>query len=279
MKRTYRIKTNILLFLCLSLTAIAQHFRKIELPTQSQLPVANIHCMMQDADGYLWYGTEQGGLCRDNCYQIDVFRPSDVCGHIKANNITCLSETSGGDVLIGTEDGLFVLDKHTYHLSSTKVDGTRIEALLTDTKGCTWVGVNGFILQLGKNLEIGKKHPCQKGDNQLDVRDIYEDEAGNLYVLQWNGGILRKNKNESVFTALDFPEDIHPVEMVEDGDNHCFWLQTWGQGIFNMSIDGNKCQLTKQPASLNPGGNKGLSLLYDKINHMLWTTTQDNIYA
>ncbi|WP_278455266.1 hypothetical protein [Paraprevotella clara] len=40
------------------------------LPTQSQLPVANVHTVFQSSDGFFWYGTIGGGLCRDNGYQI-----------------------------------------------------------------------------------------------------------------------------------------------------------------------------------------------------------------
>lgn len=50
------------------------------LNTQSQLPVANIHTVYQSADGYMWYGTRGGGLCRDNGYQVNVFRPSIISG-------------------------------------------------------------------------------------------------------------------------------------------------------------------------------------------------------
>lgn len=42
--------------------ALAQPMRVTELPTQGQLPVAHIHRMLQDREGYMWYGTEGGGF-------------------------------------------------------------------------------------------------------------------------------------------------------------------------------------------------------------------------
>ena len=44
------------------------------IPTQQQLPVASIHTLLQDQEGFMWYATRGGGLCRDNGYHIDVFR-------------------------------------------------------------------------------------------------------------------------------------------------------------------------------------------------------------
>ncbi|MEQ3233321.1 hypothetical protein [Bacteroides cellulosilyticus] len=44
-----------------------------ELHTQELLPVAHIHRIFQDSEGYMWYATEGGGLCRDNGYQAHSF--------------------------------------------------------------------------------------------------------------------------------------------------------------------------------------------------------------
>ena len=83
-------------------------------PYPHLLPNANIHCMIEDSEGYLWYGTERGGLCRDNGYQVDVFRPSDESGLPASDCISCLKETPDGNIIIGTYDGLFLLSKDSY---------------------------------------------------------------------------------------------------------------------------------------------------------------------
>lgn len=63
------------------------------LPTQGLLPVSNVHCVLQDSEGYMWYATYGGGLCRDNGFQIDVFRHSDTYPTMAAdNNVICMAE-------------------------------------------------------------------------------------------------------------------------------------------------------------------------------------------
>ena len=37
-------------------------------------PLVGVNAMMQDSEGYVWYATTEGGICRDNGYQVDVFR-------------------------------------------------------------------------------------------------------------------------------------------------------------------------------------------------------------
>lgn len=73
-----------------------------ELPTQRLLPVSPIHRLIQDSDGFMWYATEGGGLCRDDGYNIVVFRSPfpqfsstfQVIGvdSMVNNHITCLAE-------------------------------------------------------------------------------------------------------------------------------------------------------------------------------------------
>lgn len=52
----------------------ASDYTLLPIATQSQLPVAELHNLIQDSEGYMWYATGDGGLCRDNGYHIDVFR-------------------------------------------------------------------------------------------------------------------------------------------------------------------------------------------------------------
>lgn len=42
--------------------------------TRRQMPVSNVNEVIQDSEGYMWYATLEGGLCRDDGYHIDVFR-------------------------------------------------------------------------------------------------------------------------------------------------------------------------------------------------------------
>lgn len=87
------------------------------LPTRSQMPVANVNAVIQDSDGYMWYATYEGGLCRDNGYQIDVFRKDkDYKDLLSDNVIFSLCEASNGEIWFSTAHSVYVLDKHDYSI-------------------------------------------------------------------------------------------------------------------------------------------------------------------
>lgn len=79
------------------------------------MPVANVNAVIQDTEGYMWYATYEGGICRDNGYQIDVFRKDkDHPDLISDNVIYCLCEAPNGEIWFSTVHSVYVLDKHTY---------------------------------------------------------------------------------------------------------------------------------------------------------------------
>jgi len=66
----------------------------------------------------------------------------------------------------------------------------------------------------------------------------------------------------------------------EDREHHCYWVLTSNEGIVRMTIKGDSCQATLQPATLGDGAHRrGLSLLRDSKHGLLWATTMDNLYA
>ena len=50
----------------------------LSLPNREQLSSERVMEVMQDSEGFLWYATEGGGLCRDDGRQIMVFRRDEI---------------------------------------------------------------------------------------------------------------------------------------------------------------------------------------------------------
>ncbi len=87
------------------------------LPTRSQMPVANVNAVIQDSEGYMWYATYEGGICRDNGYQIDVFRrDKDHPDRLSDNIIYSLCEAPDSQIWFSTARSVYVLDKHDYSI-------------------------------------------------------------------------------------------------------------------------------------------------------------------
>lgn len=280
MKNAVKYILALTLSLFCSLSARTQNFSLLTLPTQQQLPTATIHCLIQDSEGYMWYGTERGGLYRDNGYQIDVFRPSDIGCNAKANHILCITEMRNGQILAGTPEGLFLINKQNYTITQTTIDSIRIEALFTDSKGTTWIGTDRSILKLGTDLSIIRTFPSVYKGEIRSVTRFFEDHGGRLFALQWQGGILIKDKNTENFLPMEWNRPSWPTQMVEDEENQCYWLATWGDGIIKMHLKEKKCQTEVQEATQNSyGRQRGFDLIRDKHQGLLWMSTPDDLYA
>lgn len=126
---TLNIRLLIYIVIALSFHTVALRAeRRIIAPSASLLPVVGITAMIQDSEGYVWYASTEGGLCRDNGYQVDIFRndrdnPMRL-GH--SNGVLSICETSNGDICFGTRENIYLLRKSDYSivpLDTTVVKG------------------------------------------------------------------------------------------------------------------------------------------------------------
>lgn len=77
------------------------------LTTENGLPQNMVDCMLQDSQGFLWFGT-WNGLCRYNGYNFEVFN-NDFrnANSLKNNFIYSLHEDLYGNIWVGTAEGLY----------------------------------------------------------------------------------------------------------------------------------------------------------------------------
>jgi len=248
------------------------------------LPGAAVHCIFQDSEGYIWHGTERAGVCRDNGYQIDVFRPSDTGHGASADRILCIGETRAGDILAGTPEGLFRIGKQDYALHRTALDSVQVNALHTDRRGTLWAGTeDGRVVSLDADLRVDKVFPCTLADgSRCPVTRFFEDADGRLFVLQWGGGLLLKAPGEHRLERLHWPAGMAwPVQMVEaSGEKDVFWTATFGDGIVRCTIAGDSCRVEREAASQGSAGRaRNFSLLRDNWHGWLWASAADGLYA
>ena len=186
-----------LLTLVLAIHAVlasAQLFTVNDLPTQSQLPVANVHCILQDKEGYMWYGTTGGGLCRDDGYQV-VTLGKHLAAALPDNDVTCLAEDARHGICVGTRRGLFRVDKTCYHLErllGERFANLNVSVLQVDEKGRIWAAVDDEVLRLSADGKLQK-----------------------VYALRWNGKrirslrLLQQKRKEIVLTEVELrPDDL-----------------------------------------------------------------------
>jgi len=183
----------------------AQDWHRLTLPNREQLSSEKVLYVMQDSEGFLWYATEGGGVCRDDGRQVDVFRNDaqhpDMLG---SNNVVCMAE-AGNYILIGTTHGANVLDKGDYGIRRlTEVDDKRVDDIVVTGDGHWWLTANKKAYEysadgrLLRTLDAGGKY----------IFRLHEDGQGRLWCRQWEGGMLRLDGGRFVQVTTEWPDSI-----------------------------------------------------------------------
>lgn len=241
----------ILLFSLLSapLALRAQDRHRLSLPNRGQLSSDKVLYVMQDREGFLWYATDGGGVCRDDGRQVDVFRSDaehpDLLG---SNTVVCLAEM-GRRIVIGTTHGANVLDKRDYRISRlTEVDDKRVDDIIVTADGHLW---------LTANKKVYEYSPAGKLLRTLDAGDKYifrlhETPQGQLLCTQWEGGTLRLDGGRFVQVGTEWPDSVDFSRVATDNQGHKLVSDGFGE-CHAVSKDKQRCWfdgtiLTKEAA-------------------------------
>lgn len=252
----------------------AQYFSNIPLATRPQLPVAQVHAVVRDGEGYAWYATS-GGLCRDNGYQVDVFRMRQNDGGVmRSNNIVCLATMGGRYLLFGTDKGLYRIDKTSYQVSEVSLPrgaGPRIDALLVTGDGTLWVAAGKMVVRMD-----GRRGKQTAYPSAMVTARLYEDRAGAVWQMCWKGGLRRIMPHENHFKTMPWSVEGWPSGMVDMGRGR-YLVSTYGRGV--VDYDARTGMATECLATLgdDADGNDVISMVYDERMALLWTTTMNDL--
>lgn len=256
-------KYTILLLLSLMFAPFAlraQDCHRLSLPNREQLSSDKVLYVMQDSEGFLWYATDGGGVCRDDGRQVDVFRSDaehpDLLG---SNTVICLAE-AGRRIVIGTTHGANVLDKRDYRISRlTEVDDKRVDDIIVTADGHWWLTANKKVYEyssvgkLLRTLDAGDKY----------IFRLHETPQGLLLCTQWEGGTLRLDGGRFVLVGTEWPDSVdfssvatdnQGRKLVSDGFGECHALSTgnqksWFDGIILTKEAADSIRLARQLSS------------------------------
>ena len=151
----------LIIIMLLPFSARAQEPQRLLLPRLEQLSSQHVTQVIQDSEGYLWYATEGGGLCRDDGREMTVFRSDaehqDLLG---SNDVACVAEAAGRYIIIGTYHGANVLDKHDYSIRRLEeVDDKRVDDILVGKNGHWWLTANKKVFEYSADCVLLNVYP------------------------------------------------------------------------------------------------------------------------
>lgn len=276
----------ILYLLFIPTALIAQSFKVYPIPNLNQLPVSSVHKSYQDSEGYVWYGTVNG-LCRDDGYQIKVFRSDFKSPYpIKDNYVQCISEDKEQKIWFGTNHGAYILNKKGYTITpidSVRLSQQQVRDIWSSSDGFMWLSIHGSLLKYDSKGKFIKSYPMQNWKGQPTfVNGFCESRQKDIWITLVNAKIHRYEKDKDKFSVpTNFPEQYDLINIIQDFRKDYFWIGTWYSGLIKFDPWASKEKMYKSyPLPHNTIGNKDATVIFVAQDHYkgyLWTTTHTDL--
>lgn len=267
------------------------HFRRITV--DNGLSESSVYCIMQDSDGFMWFGTKDG-LNKYDGHTFKTYRgtSSQVLekNTLQNNFIRSIIQVDNNTIYVGTDAGLYSLntDNETFNLInlSTK-DGYKITSaintLLKDKDGNLWIGTMSqgiFVLNL-KNNSLKKINLSKHDLNQNATWIIYEDRSGVIWVgtriglLRYNTTTDQLEEIECMFSYTNSSE--HEILSIYEDENGNMWLGTWSEGLrmYNKQSNTYKTHLGNKS---NPFYITHIRKLFHYSGDLIFIGSDDGLY-
>lgn len=269
-------------------SAIAEKIVVEAIQSQQQLPMSQLYRTFEDSEGYMWYGTQGGGLCRDDGYTIKTFRSDfDSPNLLSSNYINCITEDKKKRIWFGTRRGLYILDKKDYSIALMKdseIEKWTIDAILSASDSTIWVSSASLLLRYTINEKKIDTFSVNWNGRARRITQIYEDRLHNIWIVQSGGGIFKFSPEANRFISTGWPFKESPTCIIQDLNSEKYWISSWGKGI--ISFKPEEKQLTdrfdtKVNYRLEPDFSQRhiYEIVQDPTNHFIWAISADNLFS
>lgn len=231
-----------------------------QLSVEHGLSQSSVTCILQDKNGFLWFGTDDG-LNRYDGYDIRVYtnNPSDP-NSLSHNAVRTLIEDHEGNLWIGTfQGGLNRYNPLTEQFTSYQHDPgnphsivcNNVLSILEDSAGRLWIGTPSGLELFNKDRDRFLHFIADANDpNGLVssfISELYEDHRGRLWIGTVGGGIHRIITNENDDPRFEryrniivdgATQQMQSVRCFHEDPNGRLWVGT-GRGLifFNPEAD------------------------------------------
>ena len=246
-----------------------------------------IHCVLQDKKGWMWFGTSQGA-CRFDGNRFTVFKndPEDSTS-LKGSLVRTIYEDRKGQIWIGTENGglnKFNRDKenftHFFVANGQRVlQDAIVPSVEEDSDGKLWIGTEDKLYRTENEKELTPVIPSNLPGFSGYIRVLHHDKSGRLWI-GTNNGLYIFHPKTNLIDKIAFPagysSDQEIWEVVEDEDG-TFWVGTYASGLFTI----NSSTLDIQHIIIDPDNDRSNTVraISKDRNGKYWIGTRGGLYV
>lgn len=251
--------TLLLCFICYQISCHAQvadeHYYFKNLSVQNGLSQNTVNTILQDKQGFMWFGTKDG-LNRYDGLSFRKFKHDDRSQRSIGNNfITALYEDEKGNIWVGTDVGLYIYypEKDFFeHFTELSAENTKIEHTVTaisgDNQGCVWVAVESqglFCYELEK--EKLRNYTLENFSFlTTNVQTFAFDNSGTLWIGCYGDGLFySKDRLKTLHPYLSpvenketYANDV--VTCLVKGAYNCLYVGSLKGGVKELNLTSNK---------------------------------------
>jgi ligand-binding sensor domain-containing protein/serine phosphatase RsbU (regulator of sigma subunit) len=237
-KNTYTTKWFIvvLIFFISSLSSFSQNIKFKRINIDDGLSQASIKTILQDSDGFIWIGT-QDGLNRYDGFHMKIFKNDyyDTLS-LPSNDINYLFEGKNGVIYVGTNDGGFsVYNKSTEKFTNYKKEKSSNALSDNSVRGILEINDNELLIATNEGLNLfDKKNKQFTRINYFnkplkDIKCLYKTSTNRLFIGTFGNGLFELKDNKKNLDSIPLP----PSFITTDVDNDKFKVRTL------VEVDGN----------------------------------------
>jgi ligand-binding sensor domain-containing protein/signal transduction histidine kinase len=250
----------------------------------------DINCFLQDRQGFMWIGTNDG-LNRYDGYNFKVYKPDALSKFsLSSAQINCLYEDKNGLIWIGTANGgLNSFSPKTERFSSwlrsdtvaNSISDNTVNAICADGNNNLWIatanGLNFFNPLTGKFKVFHHKEGDIKSIARGNIYCLYPDKENRLWIGTYGAGIDMLNmatgeiKHISRFATSGMPDNSDYVRKIIPANDTILYASTdkelLGINLLNYHVSYITHSEEKEEEEIQ--------CLFKDDNNLLWMGTRN----
>jgi ligand-binding sensor domain-containing protein/serine phosphatase RsbU (regulator of sigma subunit) len=258
---------------------LSPRLRFEHISTDDGLPQSHITAILQDAVGFMWFGTQEG-LVRFDGYRTVVYLhvTDGPSAQLPSSYITSLALDSRGNVWVGTESGLAIRlrdhDRFVVPEVPEEIADQAVTALQASDES-VWIGYGATLARAG--VEDHAVSIIEGGPSiGTSIEALAVDSAKNLWIGTLGDGLFRRSPKGEVKAYRQSSDGglrgntINDIHIGTDGE---LWLATKEAGVAHF--DGSRFEhITAGPSGLT---DSRATFISDDGRGQLWMGTEDGL--